>query len=398
MSNPRPGRLDLIDVLRGLTILWVTALHFYADTRGVPGPEAGAGAAWAALVAGRALDLVSVLARALVAVPGYRLDVLLFITGLVLSLGRPAPAGVFFRRRARSILPIYWTGSLCAAALLVGLAGLRAWLRHTPVAAEIHGGSLLASAPYYFEWGDIVRSISVIGRFENTRTMQVVAPSLWYVVLVAQFYVLFPAMRALLARLGPWRFVAAAWGLTCAGRWLVYRLGPVPGFEVASTLVSFLPFRLASPALGMVAAAYVARLRGPRLHGALLLLVAFGCGLAAAWLGQDINAARNWRGFLGTTLPLAVGLPGVVALAAALARTRVAGATLRWVGMRPLSALVAQDLLRLTVGTMISLGVGLAPLTWILMLPYLLAAVAITRVWHPWQERLTERWWPQSAA
>jgi hypothetical protein len=33
---------------------------------------------------------------------------------------------------------------------------------------------------------------------------------------------------------------------------------------------------------------------------------------------------------------------------------------------------------------------------WPLMLPYLLVAVALTRVWHPWQERMTRRWWPEN--
>lgn len=397
MPTDRPGRVDLIDVLRGLTILWVTLMHFYADMRGTPGPEAGAAAAAAALAAGRLTDLVSILARAIVAVPGYRLDVLLFITGVVLSLGRPAPARVFFSRRARSVLPIYWAGSLTVALLLVILAGLRAWVRGSPLGAEVHGGSLLALAPYRFEWGDLARSLSVVGRFEDTRSMQVVSPSLWYVVLVAQFYVVFPAMRAMLARLGPWRFVVAAWSVTCLSRWLVFAWGPIPGFDVGSTLVSFLPFRLASPALGMVAAPYVVRLRGPRLSTAALFAVALVSGTAAAWLGQDVNAARNWRGLMGTTLPLAVGLPGVVALAAALGRQPVVSRGLRLVGTRPLSTLVAQDLLRFCTGTALALGVRVAGLTWALMLPYLLVTVAVMLLWHPWQERVAERWWPQSA-
>jgi peptidoglycan/LPS O-acetylase OafA/YrhL len=346
--------------------------------------------------AGHVGDVLSIAARALVAVPGYRLDVLLFITGVVLSLGRPAPATAFFRRRARSILPTYWTGSLCAAVLLVGLATLRACLRGSSLGAEIHGGTLLATFPYRFEWSDILLSVSVVGRFEDARTMQVVAPSLWYVALIAQFYVVYPALRALQARLGPWRFLAVAWTATIASRWIVFAWGPVPGFDTAATLVSFVPFRLASPALGMVVAPYVMRLRGPRLHTAILLVAALGSGLAAAWLGQDVNGTRNWQGLLGTAFPLAVGLPGIVALAAAASRLPVTARALRWIGTRPLSVLVVQDLLRLAVGTLVALGAHVRAFTWPLMLPYLLVAVALTRVWHPWHERMTERWWPES--
>jgi hypothetical protein len=36
-----------------------------------------------------------------------------------------------------------------------------------------------------------------------------------------------------------------------------------------------------------------------------------------------------------------------------------------------------------------------AAFTWLLALPYLLVTVAIAFVWHPWQERVTEQWWPE---
>jgi hypothetical protein len=78
-----------------------------------------------------------------IGLPGYRLDVLLLVTGLVLCLARPVPARRFLARRARSILPNYWLGSLVAATVLVLLASLRAMVIDTPSAHELRDGMRL---------------------------------------------------------------------------------------------------------------------------------------------------------------------------------------------------------------------------------------------------------------
>jgi len=117
-------RCQPVDVLRGLTIVWITAFHFYADTRGGSGPITPA-MFTRAFEQMDAWSVVDMTARTLTALPSYRLDVLLAVTGLVLALSRPIPAMTFWRVRARAVLPNYWSGSIAAALLLVGLALLR---------------------------------------------------------------------------------------------------------------------------------------------------------------------------------------------------------------------------------------------------------------------------------
>ncbi len=102
-------------------------MHFAADTRGLPGAEVGPSALWARLSGG---DPAGALAGALTGVlflPGFRLDLLLCVTGLVLSLGRPLPALRLLIRRARAILPGYWLGTLAVAARPHG-AGVAAFM------------------------------------------------------------------------------------------------------------------------------------------------------------------------------------------------------------------------------------------------------------------------------
>ena len=294
-------RCQPIDVLRGLTIVWITAFHFYADTRGGPGPLTPSmfTRAWEQMDAWSVMDMT---ARTLIALPSYRLDVFLAVTGLVLALSRPVPAMAFWRVRARAILPNYWCGSIAAALLLVGLALLRSSIRGTAPAVEIADGTLLARGLYHFERVDVVRSLSVVGRLQDTRTMQVVAPSLWYVLLAMQLYLVFPLLRWLMDRLGRWLFLGICLATMCIARQSVLNGWIWPGFGVPGTLIYFLPFRLLGPALGMVAATWVQRgaLQPSRSVSVVLVGPAVALVLGTTWYGAD--SARD--GIFGTARPL----------------------------------------------------------------------------------------------
>jgi peptidoglycan/LPS O-acetylase OafA/YrhL len=396
MPADRPSRVASIDILRGLTIVWVTLFHFHADVRGVPGADAAPSALRHALVRADVAGTLDTIGRALVGLPGYRLDVLLFVTGLVLCLGRPIGAGELLRRRARSILPSYWLGTVVATALLVALSALRAGVRTTPLATEIQRGTLLAGTPYLFDWLDPIRSMSVVARLADQRSMQLVPPSMWYLVLIGQLYVLFPLLRALLRRVGPWGFLAACAAITWGGRWFVFERAAIPGFDPNATVISFLPFRLISPGLGMVAAGAIARLPSPtRKRGsAAALLPALALLLCAAWLGVKSNRANTVMGVIGPALPLLVGLPGLWIVASGTVHAPRLAATLTWVGQRSLSLLVVQDFLRFAVGTVLVLGAPLYNAFWLLAPAYVGAALCLTGPWDALVGRITDRAWP----
>ncbi len=368
-----------VDVLRGLTILWIAAFHFYADTRGGPGPISlsmftEAAAQW------EAWSVMDMAARTFVALPSYRLDVFLAVTGLVLALSRPLPPLAFWRDRARVILPNYWCGTVAAALLLVGLALLRSGITGTAVAAEISDGTLLGRGPYHFEWADVARSLSVVGRLQGARSMQVVAPSLWYVLLVIQMYLAFPLLRWLMGRLGRWPFLGTCLVTMCLARWYVLNGAEWPGFGASGTLVHFLPFRLFGPALGMVVAVWVQRAAPQPSRRASLLLLgpAMTLVLATIWYGVDSST----DGIFGAALPLTVGLPALWVISSGLLHVPIGAGILIWIGRHSLSVLVAQDLLRLVTGTTIVLWGRLDALTWYLLPFYLLAVVALTPLWH----------------
>jgi peptidoglycan/LPS O-acetylase OafA/YrhL len=393
-------RLPSIDALRGLTIIWVAAWHFRVDSMGIPPPDTAASAAFSALARadiGRAAVLG---VQSLFSLAGFRLEVLLFVTGLVLMMGRRTSTLDFLGRRARNLLPNYWLGSLAAVGVLVGLAGLRAWLLSAPLLTEIHSGSLLAREAYRFEWADILRSLTVVGRLENGRTMQVVSPSLWYIVLIGQLYVVFPWLRALLDRFGAWKTLAASTVFMLICRYLALRHPGLPDFDPGQALAYALPCRLAAPVAGMIAARWVSRAAAwPSLSpGALAtaLVPASALVVAGIWLAGVMSSGPTFGFLAGPTLSMLVGLPGLLLVAACMLEVPGLGRLLRWTGQRSFSLLVAQDLLRFVTGTLLATGVPMAGLTPYAMPVYIALALGVTAVWDPLQARFGLFLWPQS--
>jgi hypothetical protein len=381
--------------MRGMTILWIALFHFYVDTRGSAGPGVGPHALAAALGRADLAGAVGIAGRALAGIPGCRVDVFLFLSGLVLSLGRPLPAGELYRRRARVVLPDYWLGGLTAFVLLAALAALRATVLGEPFLDQLHAGSRLAGRPYLFEWLDLVRSATVLGRFESARAMQVVAPSLWYVVLVGQLYLLFPLLRAALRLLGPTGFLVAVAAFTASARAVVFLHPILPGFDSHQTVAYLLPFRLLSPAAGMVASRWADRLVRPRGRVAVAILspAAVGGLLAAAWLARGVDSPRSWA-LLGGAPTLALSFPSLWLLASASAGIPRLGRILAWAGRNSLAVLVAQDLLRLVVGTLAVMLGDLTPATWPVAPFYLALALALARPWHALSRAARRRLFP----
>lgn len=390
-----PRRDPTLDVLRGLTIAAVTAFHLHADVRGVDAGEAPARGFVAALAAADLRAMLGELAHTLVAAPAFRPDLFLFVTGVVLMRAPPRAFGQFLRRRARAVLPNYWLGSLLFAVLLVALAALRAALAHTSFAEEVHHGTRLARGPFRFEAHDVVRSLSVLGRFQDVRTFQVVAPSMWYVMLLLQIYVLFPALRRLYHALGASRFLAAVLAFTWAARAWTFHADPLPSFGPNPTVLYWIPFRLAPVALGMVTAATLPRLWLPaRAVAAYALAAIAGLWVAMAfWLAAAANRPGTLAGVIGPVLPLALALPATWWIADAVRRTPAIGPLTSWAGHHSLSILVMQDLLRLGTGTWQALVGDLGRWFWPLLPAYLALVVALARLWDPLVLRIRDRWW-----
>jgi peptidoglycan/LPS O-acetylase OafA/YrhL len=76
-------------------------------------------------------------------------------------------------------------------------------------------------------------------------------PALWFVLLLLQYYILFPLLFPLLRRIGPVAFAAASVAVTTvSSAWMVWALGDVHGMH-GYIWSNWLPFRIAEFGVGM---------------------------------------------------------------------------------------------------------------------------------------------------
>jgi peptidoglycan/LPS O-acetylase OafA/YrhL len=129
----------------------------------------------------------------------------------------------------------------------------------------------------------VVAGLLIVPRGLDRQYLSAPSPTLWFVLLLAQYYLLFPPLSALLRRVGPIAFVAVM-GVTSVGStaWLIYEYGSV----AAQThyWAAWFPFRLLEFGAGM-AIGYVMVYRPEVMRAVasspfvLLAIVAAGVGL-----------------------------------------------------------------------------------------------------------------------
>jgi len=250
----------------------------------------------------------------------------------------------------------------------------------------------LGGQPYHFEPLDILRSLSVAGRLETPRTMQVVAPSRCYLVLLWQFYLVFPPCdRCSSDRRA---FLAVCFAVGVGSRTLAFAHAPFGAFDANATVLYAVP---------------------------PVALPGSACWLRRAGAGPCATAGRPSRG------PLCPGIPpggrrrlarcrrqpaghhrGVDRPCPAYAPrvTRVVGRLRRGVGG---TSARTNDDVGGTEGAVAARRSGLpatrrgharrvrrgiADLTGPLLPVYVAAALVLTKPWDPLPAWCAARWWP----
>ncbi len=219
--------------------------------------------------------------------------------GLTLSaLRRGGPAGswgAFLRRRLARLFPLYIAMHLVVLALALGVPGSTARLDDPRTLLSLAG---LRFSPGLFFY---------------------LVPAWWFVWLILQLYVVFPACFRLLQRAGIARFLAVTIGFTLACR----ALGLLFSANLYYWMTGlFFGTRLAEFAAGMALAAWL--VQGKRsMTGPFRASRVLAAGLPVYVLG--VAASLFWWGTLVSNLLVTLGLAAVFYVAWALAR-RVRGA------------------------------------------------------------------------
>ena len=239
------ARLDWLDGVKGLAILWIAFFHFY-DTWSngrLPGPLEHD--YWRLFLARCApetplatLDCVGRGALNAVALVGYHaVGIFLLMSGLGLTLslerrgGAPAGWRDWYRRRLLRLYPMYWTAHLLL--LVSPLLELPEPVDHRFLL------SLL---------GDRFWPVDTIFYYLN--------PAWWYFGTLIQLYLVFPLLHRTLRRVGPGAFLAGSAALTLAVRFVLLEVLHANGNWVQG---AFAGSRLFEFAAGMALAVWLQR-------------------------------------------------------------------------------------------------------------------------------------------
>ena len=357
---PSRGRIVAINIVRGFAILWVVLYHLWSDMR-YPHIATIADTLRAfphRVAEGHPYAALTAFTDAFFRLGFLGVPLFMVLSGLSLTLvglrrdQRPSETPAFLYRRLRRVMIPYWFGFAYTVAFALVLA-LVQWQRHDghPYGWFVRHGDvpidqdqLLAGAllvPRY--WSDTLRF----------------APegSLWFVLLIVQYYLLFPLLLPVLKRTGPWIFLAAAFAVTVVSLNVIVRSdGNL--VQADSWVQTLAPFRVFEFALGM-AGGYLMVHRPALLRDharapldvagfvALGLLLFFGANLIDENGGNPVSlqAPMIALGMSLVFLPFVCKAPGHLEAGAP-------GRLMAWVGVMSYTVLIVNEPLRSVTHTM----------------------------------------------
>lgn len=382
-------RLAAIDVLRGLAILWVVLFHLWGDIVFFPPPpsqyydrlwtQVEHGGPWQVFTA-----VTDVVFR-----DGYQgVPLFMLLSGVALTLAayRSGPRrslrqwARFSLSRFRKLLVPYWFG--CAFA--VGVMAVIAWVR-----VERHGGDFVDTfthgvttakhARVVIDPGMTMAAFTIVPRLIRQHWFFAPSGALWFVVLLAQYYLLFPLLFTAMRRAGVLAVLGAALVVTLASNVaLVAAEGPLElNFRFVVGLANFRIFEFVlGMAIGwMLASGRPAGLLRMLADGpAIVMNVAAGFFLHTA--GDLIDSTYGpWQGVGDTLIISGLALMALPLLVRLRGPAPVALRPVAFVGVISYAVLIVNDPLRMVASELRNEGVP-AGWWWFFLVLYVPLSVA----------------------
>lgn len=307
------GRLASIDVLRGIAILWVILFHLWGDLKFFPPvphdyyrrfiDRAGEGGAWHAFTA-----FTDIIFR-----DGFEgVPLFMMLSGLSLTLVAYRAGSTdwrrFFAHRFRKLMVPYWVGVAITYAVIVAIAWRQANAGGSAFAPQFEHGVTISLRTHILIDRDVVlASILLVPRLLHDDLFFAPQLALWFVGLLAQYYLLFPLLFVVMRRIGLVPFLVVTFAATVLANWWV--LYQYHYLELQFRLVTgWAPFRLFEFTSGMAVGAIIADPTRARVLGALrtrpAIVAALLLGFVAHTAGDLLIgewSAGYWQAF---ALPL----------------------------------------------------------------------------------------------
>jgi len=294
---PAPPRLVSIDLLRAFAILWVVLFHLWGDLEYFPGvPRVYYEQLWFQVEEGRGPRAVLTSLTDLFLRKGFQgVPLFMMISGLSLTIAAyRAGDGLrwprFMTARFRKLLVPYVAGVVLTYGVLLAIAWRVSATNGMPFEDAVGHGTTISERTFLqIDGGVIFASLALVPRLFRDEWFFAPQLALWFVGLLAQYYLLFPLLFLVMRRIGVVAFLLATFAVTVAANgWAVHEYAAL---ELKFFLVTgWAPFRLfeftAGMALGWLLIDPRARVWLERVRHPAVLCVSAAAGLAAMVAGD----------------------------------------------------------------------------------------------------------------
>lgn len=374
-------RIVWIDVSRALAIFWVATYHYFLLTRD---PLANLVYFTNFLVSATQLDILSFFSWgfSLIWRLGYEgVHIFIVLSGLGLTLAaykkRTSSIPNFYKRAFVRLAPPYWLAFFLAFFGLIFLSFLRSAFLDGTIWSNFQNGFVSSYSPFSFEWTDILASLFLVPRVMTLEWLYTIPVSLWFIVLIFQFYLAFPFLFKILKKISWPKFLIATLILTLFSRFLFLTLTNYQP-EPAVFLGVLFPFRLYEFSLGMVLAHLLIKKKNhpfwDKWYFGLISLLSVFCGSlldGIAGVNLALPGVLITSGWLGI----------IIYMRKALEKLAQFLPSLPFLGQHSYTLLILQDSPPFFLKTALDLGVGKA-LLFFGFLIYLPLISALTIFWH----------------
>jgi hypothetical protein len=277
-------------------------------------------------------------------------------------------------QRFRKLLIPYWAGVALTYGVIAGIAWRQSAIGDVSFGDAFTGGVTISRwSVINVDWGVVYASFALIPRLIEDEWFFAPQLALWFVGLIAQYYLLFPLLFFVMKRIGVVAFLLVTFAITVGSNWWIVDRYGAPEFKFA-LVTGWAPFRLfeftAGMAIGWLLASPSperARVLGVVRHPATIVLLLV-VGLAVHTTGDLLIGrwtARYWQsmalplstlGLAMLALPLLVRRPGAFEASAPM-RGLIA------LGVISYSLLIVSDAMRL-VASQIRVETGEGAIWW----------------------------------
>ncbi|MBI5285837.1 MAG: acyltransferase [Chloroflexi bacterium] len=297
---PADGRLITIDILRGLAILWVIVVHIYQPVTFEFAPRRDYYERFVDRIReSEPLAAFTAFWEIVFRIGDHGVTMFMILSGLSLTVtalrrGGSVRAWDFYSSRLRKVLLPYWVGWLLFMLALALLAAYRMWA---------DGGSFAHNLQFMGTGRQMSPEIAIEGLLIAPRSLslenaiEAQPRALWFVVLLVQYYLLFPLLLPLLKRLKPVAFSALFLAISIgSSAWMIWAFGDIDAAH-GYIWAAWLPFRSFEFALGM-ALGYALVHEPGRLRRSLsrppVVMSVVVAGLATHTVGSCLDSGNGY--------------------------------------------------------------------------------------------------------